>query len=182
MFIKTTLKGLVKLTGAASVATPLTPRRVRTHLSADDCPTSKDEVEDMTMQSYRELVGVLAWLVLGTRTDVAFVTTSLAAHSATTQGVFIGRQYQSNCFSCRSPTEPCNCCYESPSETQLRSPKFLQFSHQSSNNVLFQATSKYIYFTFNSRIQKDLPLVKFLIAIIQRDAARSHTFSNGTYM
>ena len=64
-----------KLADATTVATPLTPG---THLSADDCPISKDEIEEMSNRPYRELVGALAWLTLGTRSDIAFATRSLA--------------------------------------------------------------------------------------------------------
>ena len=63
------------LTNATTVATPLTPG---THLSADDCPTSKDEIEEMANRPYREVVGALAWLTLGTRLDIAFATGLLA--------------------------------------------------------------------------------------------------------
>jgi len=64
----------VNLTDATTVAAPLTPG---THLSAGDCPTSKGEIEEMANRPYRELVGALAWLALGTRPDIAFVTSSL---------------------------------------------------------------------------------------------------------
>ena len=63
------------LTDATTVATPLTSG---TPLSADNCPTSKDEIEQMANRPYRELVGALAWLTLGTRLDIAFATSSLA--------------------------------------------------------------------------------------------------------
>jgi hypothetical protein len=45
-----------KLTDAAAVTTPLAPD---THLSAVDCPMSKDEME-MVTRPYRELVGDVA--------------------------------------------------------------------------------------------------------------------------
>jgi len=63
------------LTDATAVATPLTPG---THLSMTDCPMSKDEIEEMADRPYRELVGALAWLALGTRPDIAFAASSLA--------------------------------------------------------------------------------------------------------
>ena len=43
-----------------------------------DCPTEEDEKEEMGTRPYRELVGVLAWLALGTQPDIAFATSSLA--------------------------------------------------------------------------------------------------------
>jgi len=64
------------LTDAASVTTPLAPG---THLSADDSPTSKDEKDKKEMRWYGELVGALAWLAFGTRPDIAFAASSLAA-------------------------------------------------------------------------------------------------------
>jgi hypothetical protein len=63
------------LADATTVTTPLTPG---THLSSTDCPTSKDEIDEMANRPYRELVGALAWLALGTRPDIAFATSSLA--------------------------------------------------------------------------------------------------------
>jgi hypothetical protein len=62
------------LTDAAPVTTPLVPG---THLSTDDCPTSKDEME-MTMRPYSEPVGDVAWLALGTRPSIAFAASSFA--------------------------------------------------------------------------------------------------------
>ena len=46
------------LTDATTLATPLTPGA---HLSAVDCPTWKDKMEEMANQPYRDLVGALAW-------------------------------------------------------------------------------------------------------------------------
>ena len=62
-------------TNATTVATPLTPG---THLSVDNCPTSKDEIEEMANRPYREVARALAWLTLGTRLDIAFATSPLA--------------------------------------------------------------------------------------------------------
>ena len=63
------------LTDATTVATPLTPG---THLSAVDCPTLMDNFGEMANQPYRELVGALVWLALGTRPNIAFAPSSLA--------------------------------------------------------------------------------------------------------
>ena len=62
------------LTDATTIATPLTPGA---HLSADECPTSKDEIEEMENWLYRELIGALAWLALRTGPDIAFTTSLL---------------------------------------------------------------------------------------------------------
>jgi len=63
------------LTDATTVATPLNPG---TQLSATDCPTLESELAEMENKPYRELVGALAWLALGTRPDIAFAASSLA--------------------------------------------------------------------------------------------------------
>ena len=63
------------LTDAATVSTPLAPGA---HLSATDCPTTNDEKKEMGNRPYRELVGALSWLALGTRPDIAFAASSLA--------------------------------------------------------------------------------------------------------
>ena len=59
-------------------STAMMPLAPGSHLSAADCPTSKEEIEDMATRPYRELVGVLAWLALGSRPDLSFSTSSLA--------------------------------------------------------------------------------------------------------
>ena len=46
------------------------------------CSTSQDEIEEMEILLYRELVGALAWLALGTRPDIAFASqTSVVART-----------------------------------------------------------------------------------------------------
>ena len=72
-------------TDATAVATPITPG---TQLSAVECPTLKAKIEEMVNQSYRELLGALAWIALGTRPDIAFATSSLARF-----GHNLGRAY-----------------------------------------------------------------------------------------
>ena len=65
------------LVDASTVSTSLAPEQ----LSAADClneKDKKDEKEEMGTRSYRELVGALAWLALGTRPGIAFATSSLA--------------------------------------------------------------------------------------------------------
>ena len=73
-FIDSTLTRF-NLTDVATIATPLTPG---TPLPADDRPISKNEIKEIANRPYRELVGALAWLTLGTRPDIAFATSSLA--------------------------------------------------------------------------------------------------------
>ena len=63
------------LTNATTISMPLAPR---TQLSTVDCPTSEDEIAEMATHPYRELIGALSWLTLGTRPDIAFATSSLA--------------------------------------------------------------------------------------------------------
>ena len=66
------------LMDASPLSTPLVPS---TQLSTTNCPTTQEEKDEMATQPYRELVGVLAWLALGTRPDIAFATSSLAHFS-----------------------------------------------------------------------------------------------------
>jgi hypothetical protein len=73
-FIKSILARF-NLIDASTVTTPFAPG---SHLSATDCPTNNDEIREMGMRPYRELVGALSWLALGTRPDIAFATSSLA--------------------------------------------------------------------------------------------------------
>jgi len=61
------------LIDATTVTTPLVPG---SRLSVADCTTSQ-EIEEMATRPYRELVGPLARLALGTRPDITFVTSSL---------------------------------------------------------------------------------------------------------
>ena len=76
------------LLDASTVTTPLAPG---SHLEAADCPTSKQEIEDITTRPYREHVGALAWLALGSRPDIVFSTSSLV-QADTTPAVFIGKR------------------------------------------------------------------------------------------
>jgi len=63
------------LLDATMVTTPLAPG---SHLSVADCPTSLDKIDEMATRPCRELVGALAWLALGTRSDITLATSSLA--------------------------------------------------------------------------------------------------------
>ena len=64
------------LADANTLSTPLAPG---TQLSSADCPTSQDEKDEMATRPYRELIGALTRIALGTRPDIAFAT-SLLAH------------------------------------------------------------------------------------------------------
>ena len=59
------------LLDATTVTPPLAPG---SHLSVADCPTSQDEIEEMTTRPPREPVGVIAWFALVTRPDIAFAS------------------------------------------------------------------------------------------------------------
>ena len=52
-----------QLTSVTPVSTLFPPN---VQLSAANCPTSEDEVREMKTYPYRELIGALAWLTLGT--------------------------------------------------------------------------------------------------------------------
>jgi len=86
------------LTDATTVSTPLTPG---THLSAADCPTAKEELEEMGTRPYRELVGALAWLALGARPDIVFATCSPA--SVMTRAACTGKLLSVCCGISRAP-------------------------------------------------------------------------------
>ena len=66
------------LMDASPLSTLLVPS---TQLSTADCPTTQGEKDKMATRPYRELVGALAWLALGTRPDIAFATSSLVCFS-----------------------------------------------------------------------------------------------------
>ena len=61
-------------TDATTVVTPLQEHTI----PRSNCPTLKDQIEEMANQPYREPVGALVWLALGTRSDTAFATSSPA--------------------------------------------------------------------------------------------------------
>jgi hypothetical protein len=63
------------LANASPVTTAFVPG---TQLSAADCPISQNDKDEMSTCPYRVPVGILAWLALGTRPDIAFATNSLA--------------------------------------------------------------------------------------------------------
>ena len=66
------------LTDATPLSTPLTPG---TQLTNADCPQTQEEKDEMANRPYRELVGALSWLALGTRPNIAYTTSSLARFS-----------------------------------------------------------------------------------------------------
>jgi len=62
------------LADTAPTMTPLTPG---TQLTKADCPTVQADRDEMAGTPYRQLVGALSGLALGTCPDVAFATSSL---------------------------------------------------------------------------------------------------------
>jgi hypothetical protein len=51
-------------------------------LSLNDCPSSNEEKLEMAGRPYRELVGVLSWLALGTRPNITFTTSTLTCYNS----------------------------------------------------------------------------------------------------
>jgi hypothetical protein len=76
-FINTILTHF-NLTEATLLSTPLAPS---TQLTKDNCLTSQEEKDDMATWPYWELIGALAWLMLGTQPNIAHTTSSLTHFS-----------------------------------------------------------------------------------------------------
>ena len=56
----------------------LTPIDSNTCLTKENCPTSVEDKQEMRRVFYRELIGTLNWVAVGTRPDIAFVVSQLA--------------------------------------------------------------------------------------------------------
>jgi len=61
----------------ADAAPTTTPLMLGTQLTKADCPTAQADRDEMAGTPYRQLVGALSWLALGTCPDVVFATSSL---------------------------------------------------------------------------------------------------------
>jgi len=61
----------------ADAAPMVTPLMLGNQLTKADCPTAQADKDEMAGIPYRQLVGALSWLALGTCPDVAFATSSL---------------------------------------------------------------------------------------------------------
>jgi hypothetical protein len=68
-----------QLTNTHPVMTPLVHGA---RLSLNDCPGSDEEKLEMAGRPYRELVGVLSWLTLGTRPNITFAASTLARYNS----------------------------------------------------------------------------------------------------
>ena len=63
------------LEDAKSMSTPIDSN---TRLMKENCPTSVEDKQEMKGVPYRELIGTLNWVAVGTRPDIAFVVSQLA--------------------------------------------------------------------------------------------------------
>ena len=60
---------------AKPLSIPMDPNNC---LSKENCPVSIEEKQDMKAIPYREVIGALNWVAVGTRPDIAFVVSQLA--------------------------------------------------------------------------------------------------------
>ena len=74
MYLINTVLTRFSLVDTAPVSTPL---MAGLFLSASDCAATQEEKDDMVGKPYRELVGALSWLVLGSHPGIAFMTGTL---------------------------------------------------------------------------------------------------------
>ena len=56
----------------------LIPIDANTCLQKDDCPVSDEDKKEMKTVPYREAIGALNWIAVGSRPDIAFVISQLA--------------------------------------------------------------------------------------------------------
>jgi hypothetical protein len=75
-YIETILRRF-NLENAKSLSIPMDPN---THFSKDDCPSTDEEVTVMKKVPYREAIGALNWIAVGSRPDIAFVIGQLAQY------------------------------------------------------------------------------------------------------
>ena len=75
-YIETILRRF-NLENAKSLSIPMDPN---THFSKDDCPSTDEEVTVMKKVPYREAIGALNWIAVGSRPDIAFVVGQLAQY------------------------------------------------------------------------------------------------------
>src|SRR5258706_451728 len=69
---------LLKRFNLQDVKASATPLSTSTQLTQNDCPTTKEEINDMANVPYASLIGALMYTAIGTRPDIAFAVGALS--------------------------------------------------------------------------------------------------------
>ena len=71
-------KIILRFLGSSNIVHVTTPADPSVHLSKDMCPITAVEIAAMLKIPYREAVGCLLWLSMGTRPDISYAVSQVA--------------------------------------------------------------------------------------------------------